>query len=237
MGKRNIEMRRAPFLLGENNRSEVATLRASLYSHLGSVYLSVPDLRSLEKSMNQFLASTQSEGTRILLEFFRRCKEESLEEVQKDVSVEHSRLFSGIGQGYGPPPPYESVWMGEGRVMGGATVNVVKMYGEAGVELTAGVKEPPDHIGIELGYLSYLCNREAEAWKSTDTKGAAKCLGMEQEFLHKHIERWVPKFCEQIAANDRTGFYRGIAIMTKEFVLSEIDLIREELVALNQLRS
>ena len=77
-------------------------------------------------------------------------------------------------------------------------MNVVKMYGEAGVELAAGIKEPPDHIGIELGYLSYLCSREADAWRRQDVDSALKFLNMEEQFLRDHIETWVPNFCQKI---------------------------------------
>jgi TorA maturation chaperone TorD len=218
----------------DETSSNMAASRAAIYSLLGSLYLNTPDLKSLEKSLNQLLVSTRSQGIGIIEDFFRRNKGKSLEKMQNAISVEYSRLFLGISYGYGLPPPYESVWAGEERVMGMATVNVMKTYAEAGLELAANMKQPPDHVGIELGYLSYLCSKEADAWKTNDLHAAVEFLRLQEKFLHDHIDSWVPNFCRKIAENDRTGLYCGIATMTSEFLEATRDELREELKAWKQ---
>jgi TorA maturation chaperone TorD len=215
----------------DETRSNTAASRAAIYSLLGSLYLSTPDLMSFEKSLEELQVSTGSKGIRMLTDFFQNNKNEPRGDLRNRLSVDYSRLFGGISQGYGLPPPYESVWVGEGRVMGKSTVDVMKMYSKAGLELAADIKEPPDHVGIELGYLSYLCKREADAWKNHDIRGAISCLRMEAQFLHEHLARWVPHLCQEIVERDRTGFYRAVAFMTSEFIMTDSDDISRELSA------
>jgi TorA maturation chaperone TorD len=179
--------------------------------------------------LNHASFSIESEGTKILDEFLSHNKHTSPDLLYERLASEHARLFGGLAYGHSPPPPYESVWSGEGRVMGQTTVAVLKVYAEAGMEVTPHITVPPDHIGIELSYLSHLCSKEAEARRGNDADATAKYLRMQHDFLHYHVQRWVPNFCRQIAKNDRTGLYRGIAILTTELVLADQRAIPEEL--------
>jgi TorA maturation chaperone TorD len=205
----------------EESSSNVAVARAAIYSLLGSLYLDIPNLGSFEKSLEELGNLMESKSIRILTDFFQNNRRKSLEEVQETVSVEYSRLFLGINPERSLPPPYESVWMGEGMVMGASTARVLEAYSEAGVELAPDIKELPDHIGIELGFLSYLCNQEANARKRDDTDARIRFLCLQDKFLHDHAERWMPRFCLKLEESDRTGFYSGIATMTEEFLKAE----------------
>jgi TorA maturation chaperone TorD len=209
--------------------SDLASSRAKAYSFLASVYLQVPRKELITEFLNHPPFSIDSQGMKTLNEFLSHNKLTPPELLHERLGREHLRLFGGLAHRHSPPPPYESVWTGEGKVMGKATVNVLKIYGEARVELTTRTTEPPDHIGIELAYLSYLCTKEADARRSTDANATAKYLHMQYDFLRHHVERWVPNFCQHIAKDDRTGFYRGIATVTKEFVLADSEAIQEEL--------
>ncbi|CAB5095502.1 Respiratory arsenate reductase cytoplasmic chaperone [Olavius algarvensis associated proteobacterium Delta 3] len=62
-----------------------------------------------------------------------------------DLCVDFARLF--IGPYALLAPPYGSVYLdGERRVMGNSTMHVRSFYSDAGLELSAQFKEPPDHI-------------------------------------------------------------------------------------------
>ena len=205
-----------------------ASLRAGAYSFLASIYLGAPAKKLITELLRKRPFSIESQGMKILNEFLSQNKLTSPELLEKLVT-EHVRLFGGVSPGFGPLPPYESIWRGEGRVMSSVTTKVLQAYDEADVEPTTRLAEPPDHVGLELGFLSYLCNRENDARRNNDPKCAAKCMHMEYEFLRDHILEWVPIFCDQIAENDRTGFYRAIAILTKEFILADGEEILEQM--------
>jgi TorA maturation chaperone TorD len=215
----------------DETRSNMAASRARIYSLLGSLYLDIPDPKSIERSLGQLQASIRSEGIGMLADFFKKTENEPPQDLRNRLSVEHTKLLGGIGKGYGLPPPYESVWIGEWRIMGRSTVEVAKIYGEAGLELAADIKQPPDHVSIELGYLSYLCRREADAWKNGDRKGAIDFLRMEEQFLREHLARWVPRLCQELIKSDGSGFYRAVATMTEEFILTDSDDLRKQLSA------
>ena len=78
--------------------------------------------------------------------------------------------------------------------------------------------EPPDHISFELDFMSFLCDKEAEAWKNKDSKEALKFLNLEKDFLDNHLTRWVHSFCNKIIDAGRSGFYRGVAKITSGFI-------------------
>jgi len=235
MVQRNLQVTRTkgqirvPRNLSNDSMSNLASSRAKAYSFLASTYLQVPTKELITEFLNHPPFSIESQGMKTLNEFLSHNKLTPPELLHERLAREHLRLFGGLAYGHSPPPPYESVWEGEGKLMGKAAVNVLKIYGEAGVELTAPTTEPPDHVGIELAYLSYLCSKEADARRSTDANATAKHLRMQYDFLRHHVERWVPNFCQRIAKDDRIRFYRGIATLTKEFVLADIETILEEL--------
>jgi TorA maturation chaperone TorD len=164
----------------------------------------------------------------MLNEFLTRNKLFLPELLRERLAQEHLRLFGGLTYGRSPPPPYESVWRGEGKLMGKVTSSVLRTYNEAGMELASGTTEPPDHVGVELSYLSYLCSKEADAHRSCDSTEMARYSRMQYDFLRQHVVRWVPSFCQHIARADTTGFYQGIAILTREFLLADSYGIPEE---------
>ena len=169
-------------LLNESKADE-ASSRAKAYRFLASIYLKPPKKELITKFLHEHPFSINSEEVKNLSEYLSQNKLTSPEMLEESLATEHLRLFGGVTRGYGPPPPYESVWKGEGRVMGTATADVLKAYAQAGVEPANHTTEPPDHIGIELGYLSHLCSKEADARRSNDVSGTRKYLHMEHEFL------------------------------------------------------
>jgi TorA maturation chaperone TorD len=213
---------------------ESASLRAKSYSFLASIYLKAATNELISAFLRERPLSTESQGMKNLSEFLSENRLKSVEQLEEVLATEHLRLFGGVTQGYGPPPPYESVWRGEGRVMGATTADVLRAYANAGLEPATQTTEPPDHVGYELGYLSHLCGKEADSRRSGDTVGTAKYLQMEHEFLRDHLEKWVPDFCQKIAENDRTGFYKAIALLTKEFLLTDAEAIGEQSTTWNQ---
>ena len=49
----------------------------------------------------------------------------------------------------------------------------------------------------------------------------------ERAFLDEHITEWVPRFCEVMVQEARLDFFRGIARMTRGFVLAETEKVAE----------
>ncbi len=126
---------------------------------------------------------------------------------QEQLSLAHAELF--IGPFELIAPPYGSVYLEKNRqIMGDTTMGVLKSYQEAG--LSVDEKEPPDHIAIELEFMSFLSTREAEARAQGDAGGAEKFFAKQKDFYHNYL-RWVPNFCEAIKKGTKSPFYQSLA--------------------------
>lgn len=135
------------------------------------------------------------------------------ESMSEGLRAEFTRLFRGIQEGYGPPPPYESLYR-EGRLMGETTEAVQSQYRNQGFGVIDETVGPQDHIGAELKFLAFLCHRESEAWRQGDSEGGKACLTAQGEFLERHLLRWAPDFCQRVQAESGAPFYRAVAELT-----------------------
>lgn len=212
---------------------ENAEVRTAVYSLLGTLHLENPGLETL-RVLESNRVSTLFESTYCDLSDDVREGIVNLEGLASQVSetditvlsVEFTRLFRGISRRCGPPPPYESVYRGEGNVMGEATSEVRRQYQKAGLKLAdeyAG--DPPDHVAFELRFMSLLCENEVAAWTGSDVDRAMELVSEEKEFLYGHIATWVPDFCDQIIEEARVDFYKVLAKLSKDFISHECDLI------------
>lgn len=73
-----------------------------------------------------------------------------------------------------------------------AVLDVKLHYGASG--LTIGPEERPDHVAVELEFLVYLANRQADPVEGDRYRDA------ERDFLAAHLVHWMPAFSERLAA-------------------------------------
>jgi TorA maturation chaperone TorD len=226
-------------LKNEISHSDLAFLaesRSKVYGFLSQIYLNSPDKAMTNRILDANYEAFQvywkdpietpklvSEGFREIRDFVEASKEILLQDVQKELSVEYTRLFRGIKRFYGPPPPYESVYIKEGVVMGNITVNVLSKYSEVGLKVPDHLKgEMPDHIGFELDYLRYLCEEESKSLKDEKIRDGISLKEKQIKFILEHVVTWVPSFVEIALEHATSGFYKGVLMLTKGFVMVEM---------------
>ena len=135
------------------------------------------------------------------------------------LTVDYTKLFMGPYQVLAPP--YGSVYLENARiVMGDSTMDAKHRYQEAGLNLT--IKEPPDHVAIELEFMYFLVYREVEAIISDNETNIAFYLKKQKDFLQNHLGKWVSEFTDNISANAETGFYQDVARITKSLVIEDL---------------
>lgn len=127
--------------------------------------------------------------------------------------IEHLRLFGGVREGYGPPPPYESLYR-EGRMFGESTESVISHYRANGVSLADEPAAPEDHLGLELKYVALLCHRESRLWQDGDAAGGIRVLEAQHAFVEQHLHAWVPAYCLKLHDETGSSFYRAVARLT-----------------------
>jgi len=130
------------------------------------------------------------------------------------LGAEFTRLLSGVQEGMGPPPPFESVWR-EDRLIGETTVAVIETYGRAGfadIDPDAG---PQDHVAAELKFMAMLALREAEARRAGDAADAHARLAQQRDFLDQHLAAWAPRWADAVIQQASMPLYAALADLLK----------------------
>ena len=135
------------------------------------------------------------------------------------LTVDYTKLFMGPYQVLAPP--YGSVYLENARiVMGDSTMDAKHRYQEAGLNLT--MKEPPDHVAIELEFMYFLVYREVEAIINDNETNIALYLKKQKDFLQNHLGKWVSEFTDNVSANTEMVFYQDVARITKSLVTEDL---------------
>ena len=131
-----------------------------------------------------------------------------------DLSLAFTRLFLGPGRPIAHP--YESVYV-EGRLAGEAAAQVERSYAEAGLQMSAAGRELPDHVSLELAFMGCLAAQEER-----DPELRAVWRDRQRRFLHEHLARWLPKFCEKIESSETHPYYNDAARAAKELIGEDV---------------
>jgi TorA maturation chaperone TorD len=148
-------------------------------------------------------------------------------DLSRRLRVEFTRLFRGIQEGQGPPPPYESLYRGQ-SVGGDLTLSVRNRYRAAGFNEIEPSVGPQDHLGAELRFLALLALREAQAWECADSDAAQARIVQQQGFLETHLLTWLPDYVVRIQTESPEPFYSAAAGLTLAFAAdarADLDLI------------
>jgi len=215
---------------------ETAISRSNIYQFIARFFTKAPDeefvTKVLQKETIDGIATIFSEETaRELIDFQAEFgKIVSL----KQLACEYWALFDVPGKQY--LAPYESVYRRDsldsegqpvGLVYGPSTYEVIQMYQQAGVKIASAFLDLPDHVGMELEFLRFLCEKEAEAWQVSDAEKALKYLNWQRRFLQQHLATWIDTLCDKMSKIASSGFYRAAAMMTKEYIALDKKNIEE----------
>lgn len=129
--------------------------------------------------------------------------------------------------------PYESFFRREDAMLETGGQNpAARFMAEYGfeVDLEAGRVIGPDHLGVELEFMSQLCAREhaAEA-EARDDGGAyaAQIRGVGRAFLSRHLLAWAPVYLLAAGRNAKTVLYREGAEAALDFLLFDHEALAE----------
>lgn len=92
-------------------------------------------------------------------------------------------------------PPYETCYGNSHIFMQTHELaDITGFYRAWGLEISDEAKERPDHVSVELEFMSYLAFKEAHAAEKGEPEKAAICRKVQAQFLAEHLGRWVPAF-------------------------------------------
>lgn len=212
--------------------ADVATLRQQTYLLFGSLFYH-PDDELLAKIAAAADELCRGDELARCFPFYRRWRTllGSLAELTFDdlpkLQEEYVDLFQ-VATSHEPCPLYESAYLDRtGRATGWIVSQVERSYASAGVGLSAVAGgELPDHVGLEMEFMSVLCEREVAGRRDGEGDAVAETLVLERGFLEQHPARWVALLADRIrhtAAED--SLYPRLGSATAAFVAHDRDLL------------
>ena len=185
------------------------TLRAQTYKVLAECYYP-PD----EKLMT--LLAEVSESPSALICQLAKIAGEVTE--LEPLRVDHAKLF--VGPYKLLAPPYGSVYLENGKLMGNSTAHVKNLYNEEGLDFV--LKETPDHVAVELEFMYVLINKAIAAQDKSDQNEDRCCQQKQRSFLAGHLGQWVPAFAAKVEEAAQTEFYRTLGNITRRFIEEDL---------------
>jgi TorA maturation chaperone TorD len=125
--------------------------------------------------------------------------------------------------------PYESVYRAQSaggwcRLCGPEAAAVERLYLKEGLGPSTEVTELPDHVGVELEFMAYLCGKALEAMQAGDRALLVEYRRRQQHFFREHLEAWVRLLAERLASQAQTSLYRFLGNFLKHFLALEGNL-------------
>jgi putative dimethyl sulfoxide reductase chaperone len=210
------------------NLAEAADRLAATFTTLARLHTDAPTpllVESLRKSprlQSGLMAGGEvSLGMEGMSGYIETTRSNPSDEVALELAVDWNRLFRGVSQSAGPPPPVEALYAGaEDDSLFLRELN--RIYSEQGLELRGDFLDRPDHLGVELTFIADLFRRAAAAIQDDEQERAAGILAAAGHFFTAHPGKWVSTFCDGAIPYARTDFYRGLLQLTRG-VVRELD--------------
>ena len=194
--------------------------RARLYQWLSTLFAKEIDRETLDRYR-------QGAGQAVLKELSTvPALEAGIKELQHllnqindtdDYALELAGAYGFLFLGAGGPqsvPPYESVHTSErGTMFQEAERQTREILAKYGLSVSEDVREPADHIAIQLELMARLAETSVEA-EAADAEHAGALHIQQQAFLEDHLLNWVPAFSARCVEHDLSGFYAAIAQLT-----------------------
>jgi len=130
------------------------------------------------------------------------------------LAMDYCRLFLGPS---GHFPPYQSVWQ-EGQFQGSMAAQMqefIDLLSDGPPQDFGGVML--DHFGVQLSLMGTIADRVVEANSGADGE---MLVDVARVYFDLHLT-WPHPFLESVGEHAQTDFYRSVAQMTQQFLLSE----------------
>jgi TorA maturation chaperone TorD len=143
------------------------------------------------------------------------------------LALDYTQLFLGLDKTLAAP--YESVFLSEEHLLfEKQTLAVRAAYEQHDLQVPGKNQVPDDHLGYELQFVAMLCDKLGYAWQGSEHQAKGALHADLCQFLDQHLLQWLPAFCERVDLYSETGFYRGMALVTK----ATADDLRQDLTRL-----
>jgi TorA maturation chaperone TorD len=206
---------------------QMAQLRQALYRFLAMLFL-YPDQDRLANV--QIAAGELLEARSAWISFEFGPKVERLlmaqvslnDEAAEQVEEEYNHLIRVKPVA----PPYESFYLDpQGQARGVIASQLETEYASAGLALSSSLQDMPDHLTVELEFMSFLCAGEVRARETANEPDNVQVRIRQRSFLNEHLVRWFPQFARRLADAAPESLYSVIAAAAYAFLRYELEYL------------
>ncbi len=161
----------------------------------------------------------------MLSKSFESIKDARDEDIKK-LREDYNALF--VGPGHLQAPPWESVYLSEERIIFDEhTLSVREFYKDWGVSTNRVNKEPDDHIGFQMEFMSILSDKGIDAIENNNLDKLEKVLTAQNEFLELHTLLWLDQFSKNVIDKSQTDFFKGLGLFLSEYIKMDKELLMD----------
>jgi TorA maturation chaperone TorD len=206
--------------------------RSTVYGFFSAAFLKGPNQQFLEALISD--AGMENFGEIFPDPSYRReLAQVRLEALEGKLTLEETILdFEALFRVPGPRylSPYESVYRSQtsgagGGLCGPETVAVERLYLKEGLEPNGEFSELPDHVGVELEFMAFLCRNAVEAMHASDAATAQEYHHQQYCFFMEHVGPWLRLLAERLASQAQTSVYRFLGNFLNLFLEMEGNLL------------
>ncbi|PFG45830.1 Tat proofreading chaperone TorD [Vibrio sp. ES.051] len=129
------------------------------------------------------------------------------QDAQLELAADFCELFLKTEK-YGALP-YASMYIGESGLLNDKPAEEMeKLMSEFGVQVDVNLKEPADHLAVELDFLGNMIIRSNELEQD---KHMEKAFVKQNCFIQQQLMSWLPQFGQKCKQLDEFGFYSSVA--------------------------
>lgn len=212
----------------QENREAFEVLLANrqyLYALLHKVFGCEPDAQLLallsgETTADAFgLLSAEPEDALARARAFLQKLHEKKDDPEALARIESEYMHLFVGPDKLVAPPWESVYCGEDAMLFQAiTLEVRETYRSFGMQPEGYPHVADDSLSLELAFMAKLAERAMEDFRNGDEVGLGRLLESSEEFLSKHLLKWIPKFLERLAKAPTRELYPQLCVIMHEFM-------------------
>ena len=208
-------------VLSDELRAELSSLcqnRVDIYGLLSRLYCREVDENLLsDLKSTAFPAKTGNDNVDAGYRKIATYLSGNLHNNLMELAVDYVNVFLGSGNlTYSAAYPFESVYTSEKRLMmQEARDEVLEVYRNANLEIDKGLKDPEDHIAVELLYMQKQSERTKKALDNNEDNEALELFAQQRDFFVNHLAAWTPMMTADMKRIAKTEFYRGLAFLTE----------------------
>lgn len=174
-------------------------------------------------TINRFMDDSQDDDVAQAvrdLEIYRKSlKDMKVDCIRLQMEIEYNRLF--VGPGKLLAPPYESFYRSRKSRNDRGTLRteheraVTAFYRRFGFTMPSQFVDLPDHIAIELDFLSQLAELEVAAHDRNDSDEVLHLMRAQELFREEHTQQWIHNFVQAVHDGARLPIYSALATIVQ----------------------